>query len=393
MAMKGPLAPWAPGMAERLAAAGYRPRIVERNVQLAGGFSKFLQRHGVAARDLDADLIEQFVSGMRAKNISYRPTAKALSWLVAYLADVGVIAPPTAAIAASGHEALVERYRDYLVVERGLEPVTVDNYLRVVRLFLTAQRGRRLAELSAADVAGFMTLQCPKVSVRGAERLATGLRSFLRFALVEGLISAPLAGAVPSVARWSVSGLPRGLTTKQVGALLASCDRRRAMGRRDYAILVLLARLGLRAAEVSALCLEDIGWRAGEIVVRGKGHTEERLPLPPDVGAAIAAYLQRGRPRRPEREVFLRAVAPLRGLSPDGVSEVVRAASERAGLGSFGSHRLRHTAGTQLLRAGGSLPEVAEVLRHRTVATTAIYAKVDHLALRGLARSWPGGAR
>lgn len=203
----------------------------------------------------------------------------------------------------------------------------------------------------------------------------------------------PLAGAVPSVARWSVAGLPRGLTTKQVRALLASCDRRRALGRRDYAILVLLARLGLRAAEVSALRLDDIEWRAGEIVVRGKGRTEERLPLPADVGDAIAAYLQRGRPRRPEREVFLRVIAPLRGLSPDGVSEVVRAASERAGLGSFGSHRLRHTAGTQLLQAGGSLPEVAEVLRHRTVATTAIYAKVDDSALRGLAVSWPGGAR
>jgi site-specific recombinase XerD len=165
------------------------------------------------------------------------------------------------------------------------------------------------------------------------------------------------------------------------------------MGRRDYAILVLLARLGLRAAEVAALRLDDIDWRAGEIVVRGKGHTEERLPLPSDVGAAIAAYLQRGRPRRPEREVFLRMSAPLRGLTPEGVSEVVRAASERAGLGSFGSHRLRHTAGTEMLRAGASLSEVAQVLRHRSVATTAIYAKVDHRALRQLAMPWPGCER
>ena len=161
-----------------------------------------------------------------------------------------------------------------------------------------------------------MTSQCRQVSIRAAERLATGLRSFLGFALVEGLISAPLTGAVPSVARWSGAALPRGLTSKQVAALLASCDRRRGMGRRDYAILVLLARLGLRAAEVAALRLDDIDWRAGEIVVRGKGRSEERLPLPPDVGAAIAAYLRRGRPRRPEREVFLRVCAPLRGLSP-----------------------------------------------------------------------------
>ena len=152
-------------------------------------------------------------------------------------------------------------------------------------------------------------------------------------------------------------------------------------------------RLGLRAAEVSALRLDDIDWRAGEIVVRGKGRSEERLPLPPDVGAAIAGYLQQGRPQRPEREVFLRACAQLRGLTPDGVGEVVRAASERAGLGSFGSHRLRHTAGTQMLQAGGSLAEVAQVLRHHTVATTAIYAKVDHRALRALATRWPGSAR
>ncbi|MGE5765279.1 MAG: tyrosine-type recombinase/integrase [Mycobacterium leprae] len=207
------------------------------------------------------------------------------------------------------------------------------------------------------------------------------------------MISRPLAGAVPSVARWSGAGLPRGLTSKQVAALLASCDRRRALGLRDYAILVLLVRLGLRAAEVAALRLDDIDWRAGEIVVRGKGRTEERLPLPPDVGAALAAYLRRGRLRRSEREVFLRACAPLRGLSPDGVGEVVRAASERAGLGSFGSHRLRHTAATQMLQAGASLADVVQVLRHRTVATTAIYAKVDHLALRGLVMPWPGSAR
>jgi integrase/recombinase XerD len=157
--------------------------------------------------------------------------------------------------------------------------------------------------------------------------------------------------------------------------------------------LVLLSRLGLRATEVAALRLDDIDWRAGKILVRGKGRKEDFLPLPSDVGAAITAYLRRGRPRRPEREVFLRAIAPLRGLAPQGVSEVVRAASERAGLGSFGAHRLRHTVGTEMLRAGASLAEVAQVLRHRSIDTTAIYAKVDYVALRGLAVSWPGALR
>ncbi len=264
---------------------------------------------------------------------------------------------------------------------------------QTAQLLLAEHSGRELRDLDASDVSRFVTRQCRHLSPRSAERLVNGLRSFLRFALVEGLITAPLASVVPSVARWSGTSLPRGLGSAQVAALLASCDRRRAIGRRDYAILVLLARLGLRAAEVSALRLDDIDWRTGVIVVRGKGRTEEQLPLPSDVGAAVAAYLRRGRPRRPEREVFLRAIAPMRGLAPQGVSEVVRAASERAGLGSFGAHRLRHTAGTEMLRAGASLSEVAQVLRHRSVASTVIYAKVDHLALRELAMPWPGAER
>jgi site-specific recombinase XerD len=367
--------------------------MVQRHLQLAGGLSKFLQRHGLVASDLSPELIEQFTAALRARNRSWRPTARSLSWLVDYLAEIGVVTARADAQKRSGEQVVIERYREYLAVERALEPDTIANYVRVMARFVTVHAGRDLRELTAADVSGFMTAQTRHGSPRAAERLATGLRSFLGFALVEGLISMPLAGAVPSVARWSGAMLPRGLTSTQVAALLASCDQRRTVGQRDYAILVLLVRLGLRAAEVAALRLDDIDWRAGEIVVRGKGRSQERLPLPPDVGAAIAAYLRGGRPRRPEREVFLRACAPLRGLSADGVGEVVRAASERAGLGSFGSHRLRHTAGTQMLQAGGSLPEVAQVLRHRTTAATVIYAKVDHHALRGLVVPWPGSTR
>jgi integrase/recombinase XerD len=393
MAMKGPLAPWAPGMALRLETLGYTPRMVHVHLQFAGTFSRFLLRHGVTAGDVSPELIEQFVTGLRTKNTSWRPTSKRLSWLVEYLRDVGVIGPVVVPEPRTAQQVLLQRYSQYLTVERGLEPDTVANYVRVVTTFLGAHADVLLGDLCAADISRFMTTQCQRVSARQVERLATGLRSFLGFALVEGLISVPLAAAVPSVARWSGAALPRDLTAKQVAALLASCDRRTAMGRRDYAILVLLGRLGLRAVEVSALRLDDIDWRAGEIVVRGKGRTEARLPLPPDVGRAIAAYLRRGRPRRPEREVFLRTCAPMRGLTRDGVGEVVRAASERAGLGSFGSHRLRYTAGTQMLRAGASLPEVAQVLRHRSVATTTIYAKVDHRALRELAMPWPGSGR
>jgi len=209
-----------------------------------------------------------------------------------------------------------------MLEERGVDPGTVINYARSLRVFLGENSDRPLEEITGAEVVRFMTSQCRRLSPRSLERMATSLRSFFRFALIEGLINSPLDHAVPSAARWSVAGLPRGLTPVQVEALLASCDRSTPIGRRDYAILVLLVRLGLRAAEAAALQLQDIDWRAGEVVVRGKGHTEERLPLPADVGAALVAYLRHGRPRRPEREVFLRVCAPLRGLAPQALEEL-----------------------------------------------------------------------
>jgi integrase/recombinase XerD len=393
MVMVGPLAPWAAGLAGRLKKLGYAPSTAAAQMQLVGRLSRFLEQRGLAASELTAEVVEEFFKELRAHRRSFCPTPKSFVWLVEYLRDVGVVPPPLPPSPQSWQEEVVDRYRRYLLDERGLVRKTVIARERTALLFLAEHSGRELHDLNSGDVSRYVTRQCRRLSTRSAERLVNGLRSFLRFALVEGLITVPLASAVPSVARWSAAGLPRGLGRGQVAALLASCDRRRATGRRDYAILVLLARLGLRAAEVAALRLEDIDWRAGEIVVRGKGRTEERLPLPSDVGEAVAVYLRRGRPQRPEREVFLRACAPLRGLTPEGVSEVVRAASERAGLGSFGAHRLRHTAGTEMLRSGASLPEVAQVLRHRSVATTAIYAKVDHLALRELAMPWPGAER
>jgi len=201
-----------------------------------------------------------------------------------------------------------------------------------------------------------------------------------------------LVGAVPSVAHWRLAGLPRALDADQVRRLLASCDQTSTAGRRDFAILMLLARLGLRRGEVAAIELGDLDWRAGEILVRGKGNRHERLPLPADVGQAVADHLRPGRPKSAEgRCVFLRLRAPHRALGAGGVGDVVIAAGRRAGLGAIGAHRLRHTAATEMLRAGASLPEIGQVLRHRRVSSTAIYAKVDREALRSLARPWPGG--
>ena len=200
-----------------------------------------------------------------------------------------------------------------------------------------------------------------------------------------------LSAAVPSVAGWRLAGLPRGLEPGQARRLLSSCDRRSTLGRRDFAILTLLLRLGLRRGEAARLALGDVDWRAGEIVVHGKGGRLDRLPLPGDVGEAIVAYLQRGRPSTGHRELFLRALAPIGPLAGGGVSWIVRRACRRAGTEEVGAHRLRHTAACEMVAAGVPLPEIGEVLRHRSLASTALYARVDLDALRSVAVPWPGG--
>jgi integrase len=228
---------------------------------------------------------------------------------------------------------------------------------------------------------------------KSVKRMVTALRSLLGFLHVEGIVDQPLATAVPSVAGWTQTGLPKALDAEQVAALLACCDERTATGRRDLAILTLLVRLGLRAGEVAALRLDDIDWRRGEITVRGKGNRRDRLPLPADVGERIVAYLGDGRPESTQdRAVFVRAQAPYRALTSNAVTTVVVAAGRRAGLGVIGAHRLRHSAATAMLRSGGSLTEIGQTLRHIRPLTTAIYAKVDIEALRQLARPWPGEA-
>ena len=263
LAIEGPLAPWASGMSERLENLGYKPRTAARHMQMAGQLSRFLQRRGMTTSELTPEVLGMFVRVLHQnrKSRSSRPTPKALEWLVSYLRGLGVVPMPVAPPPQSYEDELCERFRYHLVSERGLLPETAFLYVKTAGLFLADHRERQLCELSASDVSRFMTKRCRVLSVRGAERLATSLRSFLRFAFLEGLISAPLEAAVPSTARWSGAGLPRGLTPKQVRALLASCDRRTAIGRRDYAVLVLISRLGLRAAEVAALSLEDIDWR------------------------------------------------------------------------------------------------------------------------------------
>lgn len=297
---------------------------------------------------------------------------------------------PKAASSSSTVE-MVEQYRGWLVTERALAANTTDYYVRAARMLLREFEGRELAELTLAEVSGFMVRHSRRLGVGSAKNLATGLRSFLGYIYLRGVTDRQLAQAVPAPPRPHGAGLPRWLSSPELVALLAASDETSEVGRRDHAILVMLVRLGLRAAEVAGLGLDDIDWRGGEITVSGKGARTERLPLPVDVGEALVAYLKHGRPKTDCRALFLRANAPL-GMSATGVADVVRRACVRAGMTPVGPHRLRHSAATAMLRAGASLDEVGQVLRQRDAAVTAHYAKVDFVALRQLAAPWPGDA-
>lgn len=399
--VSGPLAPYAAGFESWLRSRSYSTSAVaNRLCQLdqLDQLSRWLERRGLTAGELSDARVAEFTSSRREAGLVTWTTPQTVALPLAYLREVGVMLTPAVTVASGPLEELLGEYGRYLRVERRLAEHTVgDAYLPAARLFVAGREGLDglgLERLSAADVSVFLVAECAKRSVTGARDLASALRSFLRYLHLAGLIEAPLVWAVPSVADLRDRTLPRGLEPAAVRKLLASCDRRRTIGRRDYAILLLLSRLGLRRGEVAAIGLEDIDWRAGLLLVRGKGSRQDVLPLPVDVGEAVVSYLRR-RPRCESRALFLRMTAPLQGLAPHTIGWIVREACTRAGLARVGAHRLRHTAATEMLRQGASLAEIGQVLRHREQKTTAIYAKVDRRALRALARPWPsqeGGA-
>ena len=264
---------------------------------------------------------------------------------------------------------------------------------RGARRFLAARCGQAsepVIELDASDVTSFVLEVSSRYSTGASKHIVTVLRSLLRYLYLEGRLAVDLTGAVPAVAGWRLQSLPKALDAHEVRRLLRACDRRRHVGRRDYAVLLLMVRLGLRQGEVAALELDDIDWRAGEFLVRGKGRSEERLPLPGDVGEALVRYLRTSRPPTSARALFLSVRAPHRALTPCAIGALACRALARAALPATNAHRLRHTAATGMLRAGASLDEVAQVLRHRSHDTTAIYAKVERRALRTVVRPWPG---
>jgi integrase/recombinase XerD len=386
----GPLAEFAAGFASYLAGAGYTPLSAANQVRVLAHLSRWMEGRGLGPGELTGERLGEFLAARRQAGYTCWLSERGLAPLAAFLRGLGVVpaAGPAAPAGAAG--VLVGRYRVYLESERGLAASTVRYCTDEARGFL-AGREDRLAALDAAEVSGFVAAECRRRSTGSAKILVTALRSLLRFLVVEGLAAPGLQDAVPAVAGWRGAGLPKALPDGQVAALLAACDRETATGRRDFAVLTLLSRLGLRACEAAALELGDIDWRAGTVTVRGKGRRDEQLPLPSDVGEALAGYLRDGRPAGgASRRVFLLSRAPGGGLPAGAVIGIVRRACLRAGLPEAGAHRLRHTAATGMLRAGAPLAEIGQVLRHRSAATTAIYAKVDHGALAQLAMPWPG---
>jgi integrase/recombinase XerD len=391
----GPLAAFADGFGTELERLGYSRFTAEAQLQLMAHVSGWLEDRGLRAQQLTAARAEEYLVYRRAGGHVHRHSPRALAPLLAYLRGLGVAPPATAPSALMASDRLLAEFEGYLVRDRGLAVRTVEGYRRVARSFLAsrcslADDACDLGRLTAGDVSAFMLEQSACRSVGSLGNVITGLRALLRFLYLRRYTSLPLAAAVPAVAAPRAAA-SRTLSAVQVTRLLASCDRRTAIGRRDYAILTLLVRLGLRAGEVAALTLDDIDWRAGELVVVGKGGRRDRLPLPVDVGQALAAYLQRGRRRGERRHVFVHARAPYCAIGRWAVSHVVVRACRRAGLPELRAHRLRHGAATEMHRAGAGLVEIGQVLRHRRTATTTIYTRTDPEALIEFAVPWPGG--
>jgi site-specific recombinase XerD len=381
-------------------AAGYRVELIGRGYSLDAvrlrlwqldHISRWLEREGLAPGELTPARIDEFLEERRARGYRSWVSPRSMVLPIGYLRAAGAVPALAPTVSGGPIDELLADYRRYLLRERGLAQCTIGDYERVARLFLSwvCNVAVGVERLSTTEVTAFVAQECPRRSVAGARYLVCGLRSLLRYLYVAGVVPVSLVGAVPGVAARRTK-LPRALEPAAVARLLASCDRRRTVGRRDYAVLLLLARLGLRAGEVAALQLDDVDWHTGTMLIRGKGDRQGRLPLPADIGEALVSYLRR-RGRQRTRALFVRVNAPRGALRSSAVCAVVHDACVRAGIPPVGAHRLRHTAATGMLRAGASLPEIAEVLRHRRLETTTIYARVDRVALRELALPWPVG--
>jgi integrase/recombinase XerD len=397
-AQHGPLGPFFESYSSEMCSEGYAQQTREVQIRVIADFSHWLARRQISAQEVTAELFRPFLRARARRRRLTRNDQPALDRLLSLLVREGAVPLPASPTETPADRLLTE-FRLYLQRERALTLTTQDCYLTFVSEFLKERFGSGsidLASLSAADVLGFVQRRAVTIRSKRVQLMTTALRSFLRFARYRGEIDKDLAACVPAIANWKLSTIPRAIPPDQVKLLLASIDRKTAVGRRDYAILLILARLGLRAGEIRTLTLEDLDWQEGLITVRGKAGRYSQLPLPTDVGEAIADYLRDGRPTASSRCVFLRARAPAGGFQgQSGIGSMVRHALARAGIDALrtGAHQFRHALACQMLKQDASLSEIGELLRHRSPQTTAIYAKVDLASLATLALPWPGGAQ
>jgi site-specific recombinase XerD len=394
---QGPLGPYVEGFANWLQEQHYSRSSGQTFVRAVANWSRWLHGRCVTSEDIDAELLDRyFTYGVRAGTVG-QDDRRGLQKMLAWLQKTGVVPATSPAAPLGQYEIVRDDFEQYMLQQRGLSPTTLRLYLPYISQFLVERFGEgtiRLETLVAQDVTGFVQRRSRIVGHSSVQHLVTALRAFLRYLRRTGRISIDLAACVPSVANWSFSTLPKSLLPGQVEQILDRCERATSIGRRDYAILLLLARLGLRAGEVAALTLDDIDWEQGHITVRSKGGRWTRLPIPHDVGKAISDYLTNGRPSCTDRRVFIRGHAPRTGFSAStSVSAVVRSALLGSGIESArkGAHLFRHSLATEMLRRDASLREIGEVLRHRSQDTTWLYAKVDLPSLERLALPWPGG--
>lgn len=382
-------------LVEQLDAEGYKRRTVRSAVAAVQRFGSLMDRHGLRAGDASEKTIGEFCR-MRCTHTRRRSgEAATLRVLLAHLRRLGIASMP---VQPDGgiQERIARDFATYLRKERALSEATLKSYVPVARLFMDercASGSGDLTELCAVDIHEFVLCRVPSYCPKRMQLIISALRNFLRFLYLRGQLTVPLADHLPRVAGWRLSEPPKWLDSDAIERTLVSCDRSSDVGQRDYAVLMLLARLGLRAGEIVSMELEDIRWETGEIRVCGKGQQLKCFPLPQDVGEAVAAYLENVRRPCSSRRVFLRIRAPYRGLAHSAsVGAIVRRALSRAGLDppSKGAHLFRHSLATHMLQNGATLTEIGQILHHKSPNTTAIYAKVDLSGLHALARPWPG---
>ena len=399
--LEGPVSTHIQDFAKWARDEGYALYSRRRQVLLAACFSRWLGQRRVRCRHVNSAHVTEYLR-YRAKHVKIcSGDAGALRHFIDFLRGQGVIPAEKIPVSEFSHvEHVVKKFERYLLNERALAATTTFHYATFVRGFLTNRFGRgpvKLSQLCAGDVIRFVQRQARRLHLKRAKLLTSALRSFLQYLFYRGEILHDLAEVVPTVPSWSMTSIPRAISPDFVRKLLASINQRTAVGRRDYAILLLLARLGLRAGEVARIELEDVDWKAGTLTVRRKGGQHGILPLPAEVGSAIAAYLRHSRPQNNNsRSVFLRSRAPIKGfVGPVAITSIVKNNLARAGIKAptKGAHQFRHGLATDMLRHGASLMEIGEILGHCSPQTTQIYTKVDLNALRPLALPWPGGVR